>query len=112
MRGGLQTVVIAGDSQAAGLYTMMVRLPSHTRIPPHSHPDERSCFVLAGTWYFAYGDRYDEASLKPLSPGSFYTEPPDVAHFAMTKEEVILQITGTGPSSTAYVDPANDPARR
>jgi hypothetical protein len=35
-----------------------------------------------------------------------------MAHFAMTKEEVILQITGTGPSSTTYVDPANDPTKR
>jgi hypothetical protein len=35
-----------------------------------------------------------------------------MAHFAMTKEEVVLQIAGTGPSSTTYVDPANDPTRR
>jgi hypothetical protein len=26
-------------------------------------------------------------------------------------EAVVIQITGTGPSGTAYVDPANDPAR-
>ena len=30
----------------------------------------------------------------------------------MTKDEVVIQITGYGPSSTTYVDPANDPARR
>jgi hypothetical protein len=30
----------------------------------------------------------------------------------MTKGEVIIQITGTGPSTTKYVDPANDPAAK
>jgi hypothetical protein len=27
-------------------------------------------------------------------------------------ESVVIQITGTGPSGTTYVDAANDPARR
>jgi hypothetical protein len=30
----------------------------------------------------------------------------------MTKDEVIIQVSGTGPSSTTYVDPANDPTGR
>ena len=66
----------------------------------------------APRWYFAYGNKFDEAALKPLEPGSFYTEPPSQPHFAMTKDEVIIQVSGVGPSSTTYVDPANDPTRR
>ncbi|HTO43023.1 MAG TPA: hypothetical protein VML56_03020, partial [Burkholderiales bacterium] len=42
MRSGLQTVVVAGDAKGNGLYTMMVRLPANTKVPPHSHPDVRS----------------------------------------------------------------------
>jgi len=109
---GIETVVLKGDPTKAGLYTLMLRVAPNVRIQAHSHRDDRVATVVKGTWYFAYGDRFDEASLKALGPGSFYTEPPNIAHFAMTKEEVILQITGTGPSSTTYVDPANDPARR
>jgi hypothetical protein len=30
----------------------------------------------------------------------------------MTKGEVILQITGTGPSTTKYVDPVTDPTAK
>jgi len=43
---------------------MMFKLPANTKIPPHSHPDLRSCFVLSGTFYFAYGETRDEALLK------------------------------------------------
>jgi quercetin dioxygenase-like cupin family protein len=109
---GIDTVVLKGDPTKAGLYTLMLRVAPNVRIQAHSHKDDRVATVVKGTWYFAYGEKFNEVSLKPLGPGSFYTEPPGVAHFAMTKEEVILQISGTGPSSTTYVDPANDPARR
>jgi quercetin dioxygenase-like cupin family protein len=109
---GIQTVVVKGDPTKAGLYTLMLRAGPGIRIQAHSHQDDRVATVLKGTWYFAYGDQFDEAMLVALEPGSFYTEPPGVNHFAMTKEDVILQIVGTGPSATTYVDPANDPTRR
>ena len=109
---GIQTVVVKGDPTKPGLYTLMLRAGPNLRIQAHSHRDDRVATVLKGTWYFAYGDRFNEAALKALEPGSFYTERPNVAHFAMTKEEVIIQIVGTGPSSTTYVDAANDPTKR
>ena len=109
---GIETVVLKGDPAKAGLYTLMLRVAPNLRIQAHSHGDDRVATVVRGTWYFAYGQAFDESALRPLGPGSFYTEPPNTPHFAMTKEEVVLQITGTGPSSTTYVDPANDPARR
>jgi len=109
---GIQTVVLKGDPAKPGLYTLMLRAGPGLRIQAHSHGDDRVATVLKGTWYFGYGDRFNEAALQALETGSFYTEPPNVSHFAMTKEEVILQISGMGPSSTTYVDPANDPTRR
>jgi beta-xylosidase len=40
----------------------------------------------------------------------WYLEPFNRSHFAETGDEpVIVQITGVGPSSTQYVDPASDP---
>ena len=109
---GIETVVLKGDPGKAGLYTLMLRIAPNVRIQAHSHKDDRVATVVKGTWYFGYGEKFNDAALKPLGPGSFYTEPPGVAHFAMTKEEVVLQISGNGPSSTTYVDAANDPARR
>jgi hypothetical protein len=45
-----------------------------------------------------------------LPPGSFYTEPAGVAHFALTRAEpVVVYITGFGPTNTVYLNAANDP---
>jgi len=104
--------VLKGDPDQAGVYTIMLRVPAHTRIAPHSHPDDRVATVISGIWHIGYGDRFEEAKLKTLPPGSFYTEPPGQPHFAETGDKaVVVQITGFGPSSTDYVDPAQDPRR-
>jgi len=109
----LQTVTLKGDPSKAGLYAILLRVGPNTKIQAHSHPDDRVATVVSGTWYFGYGKQFDEAGLKMLPTGSFYTEPPGVDHFAMTKSEgATLQITGTGPSATTYVDPENDPNRK
>jgi pimeloyl-ACP methyl ester carboxylesterase len=111
--GGIETVLLKGDPNQAGVYTIMLRVPAHTKIAAHSHRDDRVATVISGTWHIGYGESFDEAKLKALPPGSFYTESPSEAHFAETGDEpVVVQITGFGPSSTDYVDPTQDPRRR
>ena len=110
---GLQMGVLSGSPKQAGLYTIFLKLAPNTRIQPHSHPDNRVGVVVSGTWYFAYGDSFDEGKLKALPAGSFYTEPPGATHFGMTKSEpVTVYITGAGPSATTYVNPADDPSKK
>jgi quercetin dioxygenase-like cupin family protein len=110
---GIQTVVLKGDPTKAGLYTLLLRLGPNTRIQAHSHRDDRVATVISGKWYFGYGRQFNEAALKELPAGSFYTEPPGVHHFAMTRAEAVtIQVTGTGPSDTVYFDPRNDPAKK
>ncbi|MGH1559775.1 hypothetical protein ACRAWD_22935 [Caulobacter segnis] len=47
---------------------------------------------------------------RPSSPGSFYSEPAGVEHFAMTGPEgASVYISGYGPTSTDYVEPAKAP---
>lgn len=100
---GIETTVLKGDPTKAGLYTILLKVPAHTRIESHVHPDDRVAAVISGTWYFGYGDRFDERKLKALPPGSFYTEPPDEPHFARTGDTpVVVQITGFGPTGTDY----------
>lgn len=61
--------------------------------------------MVSGTWHFGYGSRFDEEELKALAPGSFYTEPPNVAHFARTgNEPVVVHISGYGPTGTRYTE--------
>jgi len=102
---GIQTRSLKGDATKSGIYTIQLTIPANVRIQAHTHPDDRVATVVSGTWYIGYGAKFDEAKLKALTAGSFYTEPPDVAHFAKTgNEPVVLQITGNGPTGTEYVE--------
>ena len=108
----VQVIVIHGDPSKSGLYTILLKVAANTKIPAHLHPDDRMCTVVAGTWYFGYGDVFDASKLKKLPVGSIYSEVPDQNHFAMTRSEaVIVQITGYGPSGVTYVNPADDPIK-
>jgi quercetin dioxygenase-like cupin family protein len=102
---GLQTAILAGNPNASEPYAERIKLPAHFRLPPHSHPNAaRMVTVLSGTLYYATGDTFDETKLKALPAGSFFTEPKDMVHFAMTKdEEVILQLNAIGPDGTKLV---------
>jgi quercetin dioxygenase-like cupin family protein len=107
---GIRTTVLLGDPTKPGLYTIRLSIPANTTIQSHTHRDDRSAIVVSGTWYFGYGREANETATKPLPPGSFYTEPGGVAHFALTKtESVVVYITGFGPTDTVYVNATNDP---
>ena len=107
---GIQTIVLKGDPTKRGLYTILLRVPAHTKIAAHHHPDDRIATVVSGTWYFGYGTKFDETHLRALPPGSFYTEPPNDNHFAETRDDdVLVQISGLGPTGTTYVDAAENP---
>jgi quercetin dioxygenase-like cupin family protein len=106
---GIQTTVFAADPTAPGLYTIRLTVPAHTQIAPHAHRDNPTAVVIQGTWYFGYGPTASDTARTALPPGSFYSEPAGVAHFAETKDEaVVVYITGYGPTDTAYVNPADD----
>jgi quercetin dioxygenase-like cupin family protein len=107
---GIQSTVLSGDPTKAGPYTIEIRVPAHTQIAAHDHRDDRSAVVISGQWYLGYGRAANDAAFKLLPPGSFYTEPAGDAHFAMTGDEpAVVYISGFGPTSTHYVDPANAP---
>jgi quercetin dioxygenase-like cupin family protein len=113
MRSGLESVFLTGDGKQNELYSLVFKIPPNTAIPPHSHPDDRSCFVLSGLWYFGYGTVREETKLKALPPGSNYTEPGGTIHFAGTKDqEAIVECTAVGPAGTTFVNPADDPRNK
>ena len=110
---GIQTTILLGDPTKPGLYTIRLSIPANTKIQAHTHRNDRSAIVMSGTWYFGYGAVANETATKPLPPGSFYTEPGAVAHFALTKAEpVVVYITGIGPTDTVYLSTTNDPGSK
>ena len=75
--------------------TRRVRIAPGTDLPPHSHArGYRLVTVVSGTLLLGFGDKFDEAGLKPMPPGSVFSEPAGHQHFARTTQEpVVLQLT-------------------
>ena len=110
---GVHTKVLFGDPAKAGFYSILLFVPAHVTIEAHTHRDNRVATVVSGEWHFGYGGHFDVKRLKTLPPGSVYSEPGSVEHFAQTAETaVVVQISGYGPTDTKYFDPANDPANK
>ena len=103
--GSLRANMI-GDEKKPGVYVYRVRFPANAKVQPHFHPDERVITVISGTLYMAYGDRFDESTLKVLPAGSIWTEPPRQTHFVWAKDgEAVIQVVGAnGPSGVTVVE--------
>jgi hypothetical protein len=101
---GMEQLNLIGDPAKPGPYTLRLKFPKGYRVAPHTHPDAREVTILSGTFATGYGEKFDEARLKVLPAGSFYTEPANVPHYIDIKEDVVLQVSGTGPSSRQFVD--------
>jgi quercetin dioxygenase-like cupin family protein len=107
----VRVVTILGDPSKPGPYGQLLEVAPHASIAAHHHAGDRVGTVLSGTWRFGYGRSFDAAKLGVLPPGSVYTEPADAPHFAMTGDEAVtVLVTGNGPTSTVYENPADDPA--
>jgi quercetin dioxygenase-like cupin family protein len=107
---GVHTKVLFGDPARAGFYSILLFVPGHTTIQAHSHRDNRMATVVSGEWRFGYGKHFDEKALKALPPGSVYSEPEGVNHFARTGDKpVTVHICGYGPTDTRYFDSKDEP---
>ena len=102
---GLQQINLVGDPAKPGPYTLRLKFPKGYRIAPHTHPDSREVTILSGLFATGYGETFDDAKLKALPAGSFYTEPANLPHFIEIKEDTVLQVSGTGPSGRQFVGP-------
>jgi quercetin dioxygenase-like cupin family protein len=106
---GMEQLNLVGDPAKPGPYTLRLKFPKGFKIAPHTHPDFREVTILSGTFATGYGEEFDAANLKILPPGSFYTEPANVPHYIEIKEDVVLQVSGMGPSERRFVNPPDGP---
>ena len=106
---GISRAYVVGDEKKAGVYAYFAKLPGNSKTQPHWHPDERVVTVISGTVRFGYGERFDEAAMKDVTVGGFWTEPAKQPHFAWVKDgEAVVYVVGFGPSGTKEVSPAAD----
>ena len=102
---GMEQVNLIGDSSKPGPYTMRLKFPQGLKVAPHTHPDSREVTIISGVFATGYGETFDAGKLKVLPAGSFYTEPANVPHYIEIKEDVVLQVSGTGPSGRNFINP-------
>lgn len=103
---GIKIMVLEGDLRKPGPYVIRVKFSPGTMSMPHSHPEDRLCTVIKGTWWSGTGPDFRPDATEPLPAGSYMKHPAGEAHFDGAKdEEVIVQIAGIGPSGTAFIRP-------
>jgi len=112
MPDGVLSAVLYGDPRKSGLYVMQVHVPPRTRLPVHSHPDERVRTVLSGTYYSSIGEKFDATQLVAFPAGAVSHVPVGVWQFAETRDEaVVFQIIGLGPTGIDYRNAEDDPRK-
>ena len=103
---GVRVAVMAGDPAKPGLYIVRVNFPPGLMSRPHFHPDDRYAVVIKGTWWTGTGDEFDPDKTVPVKPGGFMKHPAGGHHYDGAKdEEVIIQLTGYGPTATTLIRP-------
>jgi len=106
---GAKIAVIEGPMNEAVPFTIRLKFPANYRIPAHWHPAVERVTVLSGTFYMGVGDKLDMQNSMAVTPGGIMILQPKTNHFAWNKEEVVVQLNGTGPWGITYVNPADDP---
>jgi quercetin dioxygenase-like cupin family protein len=109
---GAKIAVIEGPLNEAVPFTFRLKFPANYQIPAHWHPAVERVTVLSGTFNMGVGDKLDTQKSMPLSPGSMMIMQPKTNHFAWTKEDVEVQLSGVGPWGITYVNPADDPRKK
>ena len=103
---GVQTAVLEGDPSKPGFYLTINRFPPGVMSRPHTHPDERHCVVLKGTWYTGEGTKtWEPAKEIGLKPSEFMRHPSGGLHYDGARdEEVWVLISGYGPTRADVLD--------
>jgi len=102
--------VLVGDPNQPGPFVIRVKLPSGTRMMPHTHPEDRIYTVISGIFYIGLGDVFDESRLLAFAPGSVVVLPGGQSHFHCAKSgEYVTQVSAMGPLGLDYVHADDDP---
>ena len=108
---GAKMAVLQGDPGQAGMYTIRLKAPDGYRVAAHWHPAAEHLTVISGTFNLGTGDKLDETKTTAMAAGAFGSMPAKMHHFAWTKGETVVQVSGMGPFRLIYVNAADDPSK-
>ena len=102
---GAKLAVLEGDPTAtSGDFTVRLKMPGGYRIAPHWHPHRENVTVISGRFKVGMGDTFDQSKMRSFPSGSFAYLDPDMHHYAMADDEVVVQVHGESPLQFNYID--------
>jgi mannose-6-phosphate isomerase-like protein (cupin superfamily) len=101
--GQLQTAIAEGDPQAAGPFTMLLKLPDGVWIPPHFHNVDKRLIVIKGELLMGHGDAIDASKAVALKTGGVAVMPANTHHYEGGHGETIVALIAIGPFTTTLV---------
>jgi len=113
MGGTLRVAIIQGDPMTAGRsYTLRLSCTDGLKIAPHWHPTTENVTVVKGAAAVGMGSKWDDAALKEVPTGAFFSAGPQMRHFAQCKGDTILQVHGIAPFVVNFVSPDENQAAK
>jgi quercetin dioxygenase-like cupin family protein len=101
---GASQAVLYGDPTKPGFYVVRLKVGPNWAFPAHYHPQRENVTVISGTFYAGIGDKLDRNGGKAFAAGTFVSMPPNVHHYAYTKDEgAVIQIDGEGPENNIFL---------
>lgn len=107
---GAKMAVLLGDPSKPGMFIIRFKMPANYKIMPHWHPADENVQVVSGAFAIGMGDKMDTTT-KAMPAGSFFSMPAKMHHFAFTKKETVIDVSGMGPFALTYINPADDPSK-
>jgi hypothetical protein len=108
---GAKMAVLLGDPGKPGMFIVRMKLPANYKIAPHWHPTDENVTVISGSFAIGMGEKIDPKT-KAMPAGSFFSMPAKMHHFAFTKKETVVDVSGMGPFTLTYLDPNDDPSKQ
>ena len=108
---GAKMAVLQGDPGKPGMFTIRLKAPDGYKVAAHWHPTAEYLTVISGTFNLGTGDKLDETKTTAMTAGAFGSMPAKMHHFAWTKGETEVQVSGMGPFQLIYVNAADDPSK-
>jgi len=109
---GTQIAVLNGDPSKEGMFTIRLKIPANFEIPAHWHSQDENLVVISGEFMVGMGEKVDRVNTNKMPVGSYIYLPAKMHHFAVTKQETIIQLTGQGPFDINYINPSDDPRNK
>lgn len=101
---GTYNAVLAGDPDKPGLYIVRIKIPAGTKFPAHYHNETENVTVVSGVLWAGLGDKMDASKMKAYPAGTFIQMPAKVHHFAATKVDTVIDISGMGPETMTMIE--------